>query len=192
MFVEPWKVAQKTLRWNVLFFFDAHAVLFCFSPFEWLPLWKVRLNRHALKSMLALLIFDYLRPPCCKLNRVTWSQSRNYVSKSPESQTRILNITAGFLFECLAELSENVVFFVTLWFQKRVCGCHVGPIFRMRNPASLNLLWSADKAKDEIWISGLYCNIWFVAQMFVCKIWGIRKQSIIHQTGDRNKICYHK
>ena len=51
-FVEPWKVAQKTLRWNVLFFFDAHAVLFCFSPFEWLPLWKVRLNRHALKSML--------------------------------------------------------------------------------------------------------------------------------------------
>ena len=50
-FVEPWKVAQKTLRWNVLFFFDAHAVLFCFSPFEWLPLWKVRLNRHALKSM---------------------------------------------------------------------------------------------------------------------------------------------
>ena len=49
--VEPWKVALKALRWNVLFFFDAHAVLFCFSPFEWLPLWKVRLNRHALKSM---------------------------------------------------------------------------------------------------------------------------------------------
>ena len=50
-FAETWEVAQKTLRWNVLFFFDAHAVLFCFSPFEWLPLWKVRLNRHALKSM---------------------------------------------------------------------------------------------------------------------------------------------
>ena len=52
-FVEPWKVAQKTLRWNVLFFFDAHAVLFCFSPFEWLSLWKVRSNRHALKSMIS-------------------------------------------------------------------------------------------------------------------------------------------
>ena len=37
-FVEPWKVAQKTLRWTVLFFFDAHTVLFWFGPFEWLPL----------------------------------------------------------------------------------------------------------------------------------------------------------
>ena len=27
-FVEVWKVAGKTLRWNVLFFFDTHGVLF--------------------------------------------------------------------------------------------------------------------------------------------------------------------
>ena len=28
---EPWKVALKALQWNVLFFFDAHAVLFALA-----------------------------------------------------------------------------------------------------------------------------------------------------------------
>ena len=135
---------------------------------------------------------DCLRPPCCKLNRVTSSQSRNYVSKSPESHTKISNITAGFLFECLAEFSENVVFFLcyslipkeSTWMWCRAHISNEKPCFT--KSALIN-------RQSKIWMSGLYIVIFeLLLKMFVCKIWGLRKQSIIHQTGDRNKICYHK
>ena len=55
-FVEPWEVTQKALRWNVLIFFDGHAVLFALALLNgYLYGWS-GLNRHALKCMLKNII----------------------------------------------------------------------------------------------------------------------------------------